>query len=413
MKTLSCFVMEVCSAQTALEIRKSIFRTLSRGRDILILVAFAACPIGAWEESQTQTWAPNGVLIADKLPSDGNPICLSVHFNSTKRSFLVDTGCPGIVITADSVPVDATKLGETKILAHNADLVAPVYSIKGISVGGLECPWIDNALALDLSHYRRNLGVAVDGVLGMEFLYPFILHLDFDNRVLLICDPLKVGRPPGTETSLTLDDEWRPKTNVSIGQNHKLDFIIDTGLIAGGTIEKAMFARLCQEPGIALTEGKISRIDATGTHAALPQLRCNESAIGSYGLKGQLFESNIVNALGLSCLCRYRITLDFRKRRAYWVPGNRIALLDRGDYCGLFSQLQDDGTRTVVKIAHGSLAERSGLKDGDHILEVNGDPIVRLNNGQWNGLLSFPTPNDIRFTVRRGAAQIVIRIPGG
>ena len=73
-------------------------------------------------------------------------------------------------------------------------------------------------------------------------------------------------------------------------------------------------------------------------------------------------------------------------------------------------KLNRDDQRTVQRVTPGSRSEKAGFREGDKIIEVQGQPILSIADIQWV-LHNAPTSGRVQFEVSRGDGKVRIALP--
>jgi len=88
---------------------------------------------------------------------------------------------------------------------------------------------------------------------------------------------------------------------------------------------------------------------------------------------GLVGSEDLAGNLGNGVLERFKVTIDYLRRKLYLEPGARFAERDRYSRIGAYLLRSRD--RVVAwGVVHGSPADRAGLKDQDEVLEIDGRP---------------------------------------
>ena len=103
-----------------------------------------------------------------------------------------------------------------------------VYNAPEATVGSLPLG-VDAVLGVDLKKIREVSGLPIEGVLGMDFLSRYIVHIDFDRGKLLLLK--SVPKDAGETLPLVSEDGKIPEIDVWVSIERKIRFTIDTGSI--------------------------------------------------------------------------------------------------------------------------------------------------------------------------------------
>ena len=94
-------------------------------------------------------------------------------------AFVVDTGASVSGIDA-SLPVGKLMCSEF-VQTAGGITVLKRFESGAASIGGSPCRFTDGLLSADLSDIRGLTGLPIEGILGMDILSQYVLHLDFER----------------------------------------------------------------------------------------------------------------------------------------------------------------------------------------------------------------------------------------
>lgn len=358
-------------------------------------------------------WHSNAALAVIGVATNGEPIRVPVRLDGARLTFLVDTGCSRTILAKAHAKETEKRAEIARIVTDTGSVIeATTQPVARFQIEAVDCPWITNVLVNDIEHISHGLGVKLDGVLGMDVLSRFLVHIDLDNGFLALCDSANSDRPPGTRAPLIVNDSVGPGV---VGRLDERDcsILIDTGLIGGCHVSFQEYMRLAMKAGTVSTGIEVKWFNSAGVPTTVSQLRCKSMEVGGVRTQEVVCEPARMNAIGIHFLARYRLTLDFPKKQSYWLASNRAALSDRRDYCGLVTELLADGSRSVVAVAKDSIASKSGFRVGDRIVSLDNTPLEEVPAPGWNRALTFLTSSEMRFNCVRMGEDIILTIKGG
>ncbi len=119
----------------------------------------------------------------------GNLILVEVMLNGEERRFLLDSGAPKVILNANYVTQDSSRIASSSTKGVNG-------SISGMNVAegqrldffGLE---INNQdlITMNLSHLEEELGQEFYGLIGFDLIKDYDLLFDYENRLLTLISP--------------------------------------------------------------------------------------------------------------------------------------------------------------------------------------------------------------------------------
>jgi hypothetical protein len=222
-------------------------------------------------------------------------------------------------------------------------------------------------VAADLGRLRRASGLAVYGLLGMDYLKGFIVRIDFDRGKVSFLR--EVGPGPGRPVSLSRRGDV-PFVDLRLpGLPDPVPFDVDTGSVRYGGIRVEEFRQLVERKQLALS-GVNRSVTLKGVTASRKG-RLATLSLGGFSHRGLVFEESQYSILGLDYWSRYTVTFDFPSGTAYLKEGANFGRPAREDRSGLL--LGRTGKRTVVDaVQEGSPAALAGIRAGDEVIAVAG-----------------------------------------
>src|SRR6266571_1082903 len=108
--------------------------------------------------------------------------------------FLVDTGSPCTVLDKSLEPELGKRLGTTKVKWPGGKASGSVYRAPKLYLDRTELLTAPRVLTLDLTPLPLLPGRPVRGILGMDCLRHYCVHLDFESGKMRFLDPDHLGR---------------------------------------------------------------------------------------------------------------------------------------------------------------------------------------------------------------------------
>ncbi len=225
------------------------------------------------------------------------------------------------------------------------------------------------------------------GIIGFDAIVEFVNEVDFDGKMLTLYDPKTFEyKGKGTALPMTLAgtvpvvnlkvDGYEGAARVDIGSGSTLDlhtpFVKKNDLLTahpkaltvmgggfGGTFE-SRFARL--------RSIEIGPYQVTDPLVGL-------STIQTGALASEDYAGNIGNRL----LDRFKVTLDYDRRKIYLEPGAKYA--ERETFTRFGAQLakRANGDIVAAEILPNSPAEDAGIHEGDTLVSIDGLAVTTLD----------------------------------
>lgn len=229
-------------------------------------------------------------------------------------------------------------------------------------------------------------GVKILGMLGANLLQQYVTCIDFDHKVIDLIAPAKFDtRAAGSSLPMSIKDS-------EVTVHGSFDgiptiFQIDTGspttltLTTPFVAEHQLLKRFPQriETAGSGVGGSIREYSVRGKDLVIgsEQIRHPIVALASVS-SGNLATSDFSGIVGVGALKRYVVTFDFPGQRLFLKPYDPAPPnLDTYDRSGVRIEAKPEGFR-VVSVSRGTPTAEAGLRPGDIILAVNGQPATSI-----------------------------------
>ncbi len=260
--------------------------------------------------------------------------------------FLIDTGASKSVISASTVSADArerVKADEAeKVHAAGGDLPeARMLPVDRLTLGSWACRQIELTV-LDLEHLTPGLGIAIDGILGLDVLARYKLCLDLQDNRLALSSATGSESVCGKDLQTFVSQPFRQSDDgliileVELNNEVTMSAILDLGaatsLVNGAAAKLAALAETqpleARENSVALgaDNRKLKvvscRIDGVRIGAAeFPPMSVFVSDLPVFEMLG--FDEEPVMLLGLDVLGDRVLGIDF-DRRLFFVSHGHV-----------------------------------------------------------------------------------------
>ena len=355
--------------------------------------------------------APAGIT---RIPFDlvSNHIYVDGSIDGRKARFLVDTG--GVNLLTPAAAERFGLAGKGKLAARGVGdqmVDMALAQAKEVRVG--EAVLADPVFyVIDLGPLPKVEGVPADGLVGYEMFRRFGVTLDYARRELVLSDPSRFVPPAGAHVVPFQLADRIPIVHgtldglplrISIDTGSRVSLTLHSPLVnAHGLIERY---RAAPEAVLGWGVGGPSRARPArfGT-LALGDLGMGGIAGDLYtGDKGAFASPDIDANLGGGLLKRFTVAFDYAAGRMYLAPNAAFAAPDAFDRSGLFLLAQGEALE-VADVAPGSAASAAGLKQGDQLLAIGGEPAAARTLDAWRERLrELPAGTHLAVAWRRGA----------
>lgn len=351
---------------------------------LLSLAAFASFALlpGYAEEPKEPE-----VLLSSKVATDGGFLTLNVKVGDQWRRFMVDTGANWT--TFDAALVKDLPKAEKAMRALRAafpgnkpipDLyVAPKMIVSGSIAGELEFPdgypvQSDN-LSKPLSKARAASNLAIEGILGMDFLWKYAMELDLAAGTLRLLDSRRL---PAAKHDATLDIDLpngSPFLSVT-ASDVPFRALLDTGLLSTVSIERKLYDELKSRGELSQWILGEKQVDGKTGILTTGEGWLSDLKVGPFTHYYQhVTDDKDISLLGLYYWRRYRCVFDFPKRKVYLDKGPLFDVFDDSDHAGIYPTFSADGEKKKVVVAYvnkGCWADRNGVRVGDQLVQIDG-----------------------------------------
>lgn len=332
-------------------------------------------------------------------------------------NFVLDTGSGGISLdstTAEKLKIQTQQSEKTIRGIAGVKKVSFAYN-HTLSMPGIEVKQLDfhiNNYDLLTSVY----GVKIDGIIGYSFLRRYIIHLDFDKRIMEVYAPGRYKYPRGGQL-LRPNFSTLPLMQASIQDNKTFlnRFIFDTGaglcfLLSRDYVEDSSVFKSKRKFFLTQAEG-------LGGKKQMEIAVMKSIKIGNYKFKKvpvHIFEDdyNVTNyptlggLIGNDLLRRFNIILNYPDQSIHLKPNNHFNDPFDYSYTGLGIYLID-GQIKVVDIIEGSPGQKAGFKIDDIIFSIENNA---SNNIQAYKNLFQNSIGKIKVIVLRNSVPVLLNI---
>ena len=297
-------------------------------------------------------------------------------------NFLLDSGA-SIPILDSQAAKDLGLEGVGKFEGRGVGEGTQEVNLITLSSIGLNDLTIDSisAATVDLKPLGKYEGMPLEGVLGYDIFSRFVVKIDYENQKLTLYEPSSFEyEGKGESLPITLENN-HPHIKAIIDGQYQGNFVIDTGARSS----LSLHTPFVQEHDLSNKTGK--KIDAfsgigIGGKVRGKLTRVQSIQIGSFRIPGPLttlalserggFASEKRDGnIGGGLLKRFTVIFDYSNQRMILEPNRDFDYEDDFDMAGLWLTKENDTTR-VDFVVQPSPAARAGIKEGDLVVEING-----------------------------------------
>jgi hypothetical protein len=315
--------------------------------------------------------------------------------------FLIDTGSSVTLVTpalARRYPGKSLPpAGAPRVRVTSAEGVVtelPPAWLRHLELGGAQFDEVP-VLLYDCASISAHLGVRIDGVLGFPLFRETILTLDYPNtRVLL--QPSR-DRPLVPGATFAFDDARKtPVIPIRLG-NRSLMALIDSGSDAGLSLNPVgIEPEFVSGPRACATVGTLGgdRVQQIGRLA-------DTLAIGGYILPQPIVDlTDELSAIGGGVLKHFVITFDPAHDRVTFYRESREPIMTPPRRSAGVSFNKTPAYWKVAGVVHDSPAEAAGIRIGDLVTRIDGEPVAQWDLRRYEQLIS--TAREVAFSFLNG-----------
>lgn len=259
----------------------------------------------------------------------------------------------------------------------------------------------------------------IAGLIGYELLRRFTVRIDYDARLLTVSP---AGGLAGTDApdvlALSFDDRT-PQATARVDGAEGL-FALDTGSGSG----LSLLAPFAAGHGIVLDADRAGMMGGVGGHVRIRTGQVRRFELGPHALprpsadiveaKAGVFASRLLAGnVGQAVLSRFVLTFDYDSRRLRVEPGRRFAEPFETPATLGFGLDRVDRTRfRVLHVAEGSAAAGAGVRAGDVVTALGGEPAERFDLDELQALLRRSARSGLDLSIQaEDGTERIVRVP--
>lgn len=389
------------------------FDALRSGLLAVVVVVLASC-------RHLPVQGPSiGAQPIDVLPielfGDRLPFVLVRVDASSPLAFILDTGADNELLNGKWAKPLSLKVENARSVEQPGGAVE-MGIVRGVHLGLGRVSMPDHlVVTAPLGFLEPFIGHPLDGLLGHSFLMLYVVEIDYARRTLSVFDPRTYHYlGPGRAVPLTFGetDAFVHATLLQPGQvpvDAKLE--LDTGSFDALGLHGAFIDEHALVPkgqpripllGLAIggeTTGyrtRLQGIELGGFRIEQPVVSVVTSGDGAK-------PSPIAGTLGADVLYRFKVVLDYAHARMILEPNTHLADPSEYDMAGMMLMALGDDFHDlrVHAVLPDSPAAAAGIRDGDRITSVDGQPAAQL------------TLEEVAMRLRRPGAEIKLGLARG
>jgi hypothetical protein len=302
---------------------------------------------------------------------DRAEIVIPVRVRERTLNLLVDTGSSNTMLSSVHADLLGKSLGSEEVVTFFGKETSERFRLAGIDLG----QYTSGPLEVGTIRFEEGYAsVPADGLIGSDAFKDSVLQLDFDAGEMRLLDRYT----PGPDESTF---EIRMVLRLPIVQFHagmQVDGIVDTGNSGGFSLGSTASVRVGRDRRF-FQEIQLGRSEVSPNPFALQIAK--ELKIGQYSVPDAVGVFGQFSTLGLLTLSQFRVTLDYPNKRLHLRPRSGFPDRRLPNASGLFVRRDASGT-FVRDLYVDGVAYEAGMRAGDRIVSLDGEPIEKLSLGK-------------------------------
>ena len=312
--------------------------------------------------------------------------------------FIVDTGSSVTLVSpeiakrytsSESPPPDEPQVRVRSSEGGYASL--PPVILSRFQLGDARFSYVP-ALIYDCSDLSAQFGVRIDGILGFPLFRKAVLTLDYPNERIVIRDKIPEDGIPG-ETILFDNADKIPLIPIRLG-DREFAALIDSGSAEAIDINPAGLSPSFEFGPVV--GPKVSTL--AGDRPSKVGRLSGVVRIGSFDVPQPIAEvTDELSSLGGGILSHFTVTFDQEHNEAFFQCDAADALRVPSLKGTGLSFRKTPVYWKVVGVVPGSPAAAAGVREGDLVSRINGQPANGWDPARYDHLIAGSAPVDYTF----------------
>jgi len=303
--------------------------------------------------------------------------------------FVIDTGSSVTLVSPDIAQryiADAKPVPDVpQVRVRSADggtALLNAATVRRIQLGNARFEYVP-ALVYDCADMTAHFGIKIDGVLGFPLFRNSVLTLDYPHERIILLSRIPEDGLPG-EAILFNNSDKTPLIPIRLG-DREIAALIDSGSTAPIAINPAGLApKFAYGPVGGPTVSTL-----TGDRTSRVGRLADVVRIGSFDIPQPIAElTDELSSLGGGVLKHFIITFDQEHDEVFFQHEATDSLAIPALRGAGLSFRKTPAYWKVVGVVRGSPADAGGVRPGDLVSRINGEPVAGWDLSRYHRLIA-------------------------
>lgn len=350
--------------------------------------------------------------------------------NSTPLNLILDSGIRNTIITelfeGDQITLNYSDVKDLMGLGGGEHLEAYSSNYNTFGIGKLRLsPKTIFVLKENIFNLSKHTGSRINGLLGIDVFYNHVVDIDYSQKRVRFFDRASFIPPKGYEDIPLIVEGRKMYIQLTVtegnGKKRPVKMLIDTGAELN-----AWFQTYKKEPleipskNIRTIIGQGLNGEITGKLARVPEIQIGSHVLknpvvsfpDSASIAGIIENSDRDGTIGSQLLSRFNYAVDYAGKHFYFKPNGNFKDMFSYNVAGIevAQVLPFVPQAEVWKVWEDSPASIAGVREGDQILEVNGQKAFQITINELRKMFETPSRFPLRLTLLRNSEEISVKI---
>ncbi|MDR3652856.1 MAG: aspartyl protease family protein [Paludibacter sp.] len=361
----------------------------------------------------------------------GSYVIVKVKINdSSPLSLILDSGIRNTLITdlesGDKITINYSNVKELMGLGGGSQLQAYTSDYNTIRIKNLKLDYKTvYVLQNDVFNLSKHTGMKINGLIGVDFFRDYVVEINYTTNRINFYDPSTFVMPKGYESLPISIESQKMFVELSVLESDstrkQARMLIDTGAELNAWFQTFTKNSVHKPPKwVQGTIGEGLNGLITGRYGHIPQICfgnfCLKNPIVAFPdsatISGIIANSHRDGTIGSELLSRFNLFVDYMNRKIYFKPNSKfkrpysynVAGIEIIQLTSLFSLTE------VFDVWKNSPADFAGVKEGDQIIEINGNNAFQMTINEIRKIFETPSKHPLNLTLRRDNKEIKVQI---